>query len=250
MPIFKSNSWAIFKEVIIKILKIFIVFYSMAMTLIALDGFINSDAWNNKIAEYAIVYWNKILENWNVSPRLKARLDTAYELFKSKKVKKIIVSGWLWESWFEEAKIMKKYLLAKWMKIPWIIIDLEWNATMETSKNAFRINGERWKFPNVWVIGVSQFFHISRVKLSLKKVGFKYIWSASPDYFELRDIYSLMREVPAYIKYIFMWVTKNINIEKKDLKIIWEKIVEKLSDEELYKLNSALDLSEWNNITE
>ncbi len=237
MSIFKSNSWNTIKDIFIKIFKITIVLFSMAMTLIALDWIIPSKTWNDKIAEYAIVYWNEVLENWNVSPRLKARLDTAYMLFKNKEVKKIIVSGGLGDSWFEEAKIMKKYLLAKWIKIPWVIVDLSWYTTMETSKNAFRINWERWNFPNVWVIWVSQFYHLSRVKLSLKKAWFKYVWSLSPDYFELRDIYSLSREIPAYIKYIFMWVWENINIDKKDLKIIWEKVVEKLKDKELYKIN-------------
>ena len=237
MSIFKSNSWTTMKDIFVKIFKISIVLFSMAMTLIALDWMIVTGAWNNKQSEYAIVYWNEVLENWNVSPRLKARLDTAYELFNNKEAKKIIVSWWLGDSWFEEAKIMKKYLLAKWMKFPWVILDLDWYTTMDTSINAFRINWERWNFPNVWVIGVSQFFHISRVKLSLKKAGFKYIWSASPDYFEFRDIYSLIREVPAYIKYIFMWVWENINIDKKDLKIISEKVVEKLKDWETYKIN-------------
>ena len=247
MAIFKSNFRTTLKDIFTKIFKISVVLFSMAMALITLDWFIESDAWNNKIAEYAIVYWSKVNDSGNVSPRLKARLDTAYELFKNEKVKKIIVSGWLGESWFEEAKIMKKYLLKKWMKFPWVIEDLHWYTTIETSINAFRISWERWNFPNIWVIGVSQFFHISRVKLSLKKAGFVYVGSDSPDYFEPRDIYSLIREVPAYIKYIFMWVGDNISIDKKDLKIIWEKVVERLRDSETYNLNSADEMNQLKN---
>ena len=121
---------------------------------------------------------------------------------------------------------MRKYLISKWVKIPRISIDKKWITTIDTSKNSYKIIKNKWDYPNIWVVWVTQFFHCSRVKLSLKKSGFSNIYCVSPDYFELRDIYSLIREVPAYIKYFFMWIEK-IDIDKKDLIKVWEKIVEK-----------------------
>jgi len=102
----------------------------------------------------------------------------------------------------------------------------KWITTIDTSKNSYKIIKNKWDYPNIWVIWVTQFFHCSRVKLSLAKVGFSNIYCVSPEYFELRDIYSLIREAPAYIKYFFIWA-ENISIDKKDLIKIWEKIVEK-----------------------
>ncbi|MCD5380858.1 YdcF family protein [Candidatus Gracilibacteria bacterium] len=230
MSIFKSNAYSITNDILVKIFKFFLVLYCMAMTIITLDGFINTDAGNNKIARYAIVYGSKIEENGLPSERLKARLDAALLLLQEKKVERIIVSGGLGETGFEEAEVMRRYLLEQGVKIPWVIVDSEGYTTMDTSMNAYKINQARGHYPNVGVIGVSHFFHISRVKLSLKKAGFKYVGSASPDYFELRDIYSLIREVPAYIKYLFLGVSEEINVDSGDLKIISEKVVEKIKE--------------------
>ncbi len=231
MSIFKSNAYSITNDILIKIFKFFIVLYCMAMALISLDWFISSEPSNWKTPMYAIVYWSRVEENGQPSLRLKARLDAALDLINNKKVERIIVSWWMWETGFDESIVMRKYLLDRWVKIPWIIVDSEGNTTMNTSINAYKINQLRWNYPNVGVIWVSQFFHISRVKLSLKKSWFKYVWSASPDFFEFRDIYSLIREVPAYIKYTFMWVTDEINVDSSVLKIILEKVINKLSED-------------------
>lgn len=214
------------KEIIIKIIKIFLTIYVILMAIIAIDGLtVPKEEIKTK---YAIVYWSKVEHNWEVSNRLKARLDKSINLLKEKKVERIIVSGWIWETSFNEAVVMKKYLLDNGVIIPRILIDKNWYTTIDTSKHSYSIIKNKWEYPNIWVIWVSQFFHCSRVKLSLKKSGFSNISCASPDYFELRDIYSLIREVPAYIKYFFMWIWDDINIEKKDLEIIWEKIIKKI----------------------
>ena len=55
------------------------------------------------------------------------------------------------------------------------------------------------------VIVITQFYHISRAKLALKKVGIKNVGGASPDYFESRDFYSLFREFFGYYKYFFLY---------------------------------------------
>ncbi len=239
MTIKKTTTLHAFWEVVLKIIKVFIFLYVCFMTYISIDGFMNTETGNNKKAEFAIVYGAKVESNGEPSKRLQARLDTAFDLLKDNKIEKIIVSGWVGETGFNEAEVMKKYLLNKWVKIPWVIVDSRGDTTMDTSRNAYNIVKTRGYYPNIGVIGVSQFFHISRVKLSLGKAWFVYVWTAIPDYFEKRDIYSLIREVPAYIKYFFMQTTSGINIDKDDLKIIGNKVVEKLKDSETYKLNSA-----------
>jgi vancomycin permeability regulator SanA len=208
------------KEIITRIIKVFFITYLIAIMIIAIDGF---TSWNNKETKYAIVYWSKIEQNWKLSERLKARLNQAIKLFKNKKVEKIIVSWWIWETWFDESKIMRKYLIENWIKIPRILVDKNWYTTIKTWINSYKIIKNLWEFPNIWVVWITQFFHCSRVKLSLKKVGFSKVYCSSPDYFEIRDIYSILREVPAYIKYLFIWVER-INISEKDLKKIQNKL--------------------------
>lgn len=48
------------------------------------------------------------------------------------------------------------------------------------------------------VVVVSQFYHISRTKLLFRQAGFTEVSGVSPVYFELRDVYSLLREFVAY----------------------------------------------------
>lgn len=67
----------------------------------------------------------------------------------------------------------------------------------KTSENAHEL---LWK--DVTVVWISQWYHVARVKLSLKQVWFESVYGYAPKYFEGRDIYSIMRELPAYFKYI------------------------------------------------
>ena len=213
-----------------KIIKVIVLIFVLLIWIIALDWLRITQHWNNKQAKFAIVYWSKVENTWKPSPRLQARLDTAFALYEANEVERIIVSGWVWESWFDEAEVMKTYLINKWVKIPRIIVDSKWDDTMKTSSNAYLINKLRWNYPHVWVVAVSQFYHLSRVKLSLRKAGFVHIWAMSPEFFEWRDIYSLCMEVPAYFKYFIMSVSDKINLSEEDIKNIKEKALEKISE--------------------
>ncbi|MNF08809.1 hypothetical protein D3C80_2093210 [compost metagenome] len=51
-------------------------------------------------------------------------------------------------------------------------------------------------------IVVSQYFHIARTRLAFRQAGLGAVGSAHPAYFELRDLYSIAREVPGYAKYL------------------------------------------------
>lgn len=53
------------------------------------------------------------------------------------------------------------------------------------------------------VMVISQYFHISRTKLAFRKLGFEEVYSAHAEIFEVRDFYSIIREFPAYYKYLF-----------------------------------------------
>lgn len=181
------------KTIILSITWIFLI----PFILIVWDGLIqdNISPWSN----YGVIYGNKVHLDWTPSDRLQSRLDAGHHLYKSDIIEKIIVSWWIWIEWYDEAVVMKDYLVNKWITQADIIIDSNWYTTQKTSENAWNL---LWDKDNISFIWISQFFHISRVKLSLRKEWFKDVSWYAPRYFELRDIYSLLREFPAYIKYL------------------------------------------------
>jgi len=50
---------------------------------------------------------------------------------------------------------------------------------------------------------VTQYFHLPRTMLALKRQGVADVSGAYPAFFELRDVYSVLRELPAVALYIF-----------------------------------------------
>ena len=49
---------------------------------------------------------------------------------------------------------------------------------------------------------VSQYFHVPRMRLALERAGVTPVYSAHAQYFELRDVYSIAREVVGYGVYL------------------------------------------------
>ncbi|HEY8938378.1 MAG TPA: hypothetical protein VIM65_24325, partial [Cyclobacteriaceae bacterium] len=54
------------------------------------------------------------------------------------------------------------------------------------------------------VVVVSQFFHITRTKYILRKLGVENVYGAHADYFEWRDFYSVFREFFAFYQYMII----------------------------------------------
>ncbi len=185
------------------ILLIFVIFLCFWILLIIWDGLFDDKISGNKA--YGVVYWNKVELNWEPSDRLKARLDTSIELYNDNQIQKIIVSGGIGIEWFDEAIVMKDYLLDNWIPETDIITDNQGYTTDKTWENTFTIISDlEDNLENITIVWISQYFHIPRIKLSLKNNGFNNIYWIAPKYFELRDIYSVFREIPAYLKYKFL----------------------------------------------
>ena len=73
-------------------------------------------------------------------------------------------------------------------------------TTFASAKNTARIMQETGI---TIVLVVSQYFHIPRAKLALHKFGISPVYSAHARYFEPRDLYSIARELPGFVKYAF-----------------------------------------------
>lgn len=152
-----------------------------------------------KQADVAVVLGNKVELNGEPSERLKARLDKAVELYDEGYFRHIIVSGGIGKEGFDEAEVMKSYLVQQGIPEGNITEDNEGINSYWTARNAARMM-EQSDWDSAMVI--SQYFHISRTKLAFKKMDIKDVYGAHADYFELRDAYSILREFPAYYKYL------------------------------------------------
>lgn len=150
-------------------------------------------------ADYAIVLGNTVHRDGTPSARLKARLDAALELYDAGTVERVIVSGGIGKEGHDEAVVMAEYLKKKRVPDSVIVVDSNGNTTHATAVNAAEMIGSTRT-----VIAVTQRYHVSRSKLALRKAGFSRVGGYYPDFFELRDVYGVFREVPAWIKYFLM----------------------------------------------
>ncbi|OXM15475.1 YdcF family protein [Paenibacillus herberti] len=167
-------------------------------TLVIIDG-LNDEL---KPVDVAVVLGNKVEVNGQPSNRLKARLDKSVELYNGGYFTFIIVSGGIGKEGFDEAKVMKSYLIDKGIPEEKIKEDNNGLNSYMTAQNTSQIMNEL-KLNSVMVI--TQYFHISRTKLAFKTIGIKEVYSAHAKIFEFRDIYSIIREFPAYYKYLFKY---------------------------------------------
>ena len=149
-------------------------------------------------AEVAVILGNQVYRNGQPAPRLAARLDKGLELYRAGRVKTLIVSGGVGKSRVDEAQAMAAYLRKRGVPARAIVIDSRgvntWHTAVFTAKY---LRDKRLDS----VIVVSQPFHVPRSALALKAAGCGRVGQASPDYWELRDIYSILREMPAMVVY-------------------------------------------------
>lgn len=179
----------------IKYLKFVVIFIISWFTIhtiyIIIDGLSDS----GEKADIAIILGNKVNEDGTLSARLEKRLETGIELYKNYRVKKILVSGGLGKEGFYEADKMKEFLISNAIPDSVILVDNYGNNTRLTVENTLKFH-QKYKFKSIIV--VSQYFHVTRTKKLFKEKGFTDVESVSPKYFEWRDLYSILREFPAY----------------------------------------------------
>jgi uncharacterized SAM-binding protein YcdF (DUF218 family) len=92
---------------------------------------------------------------------------------------------------------MKEYLVLNNVPANKIIVDNYGNDTEKTVINSIRILDS---LNLTSAITVSQYFHQTRTKKLFRNKGFDNIESASPEFFEWWDLYSIPREFAAYYK--------------------------------------------------
>lgn len=150
--------------------------------------------------DVALVLGSKVELTGVPSQRLKARLDKTVELYQAGYFPWVIVSGGLGKEGFDEALVMRDHLVTRGIPQDKVIMDNQGNTTFDSAVNTRRILREK-NLKSVFV--VSQYFHLPRSRLALNRSGIEAVRSASPRYFEMRDLYSAPRELIGYCSYLF-----------------------------------------------
>jgi vancomycin permeability regulator SanA len=183
MPRFFQHLWRTrTTRVLLLISLLFILAFAVAATLIVADGLID----DVHPADVAIVPGNTVQKDGRPSARLRARLDQTVALYRQGLFHDVIVSGGVGIEGFDEAEVMKRYLIENGVPEVTIHVDSGGATTSLTARNASRMMREnRWQSAMV----VTQYFHVSRMRLALQRAGIAQVSSAHARYFELRDVY-------------------------------------------------------------
>lgn len=176
--------------------------YFLGGWLIAHSLYVTIDGLSDTLqkADCVLILGNKVNEDGTLSDRLRSRVEKGMEVYRLGMASKIIVSGGLGKEGYYEGTEMKKYLLQQGVPESAIIVDNAGNTTLATALN-FRDIASTYHLKSVIV--VSQFYHLTRTKLILAKTGRYELYTAHATYFEARDVFSLLREFPAFYQYLF-----------------------------------------------
>lgn len=174
---------------------------AIAALYLAAAGLIVRAGWSDEIfpADLLVVLGNEVYADGTPSPRLAARLDKAIELFPQGVAPQIIVSGGEGKSGSSEAVAMAGYLKARGVPEEALVLDSSGVNTWATAlftKEYMRTHGLNR------VIAVSQYFHLPRTRASLEALRVGRVGTATAQYVEQRDWFSITREVPALAFYM------------------------------------------------
>lgn len=149
-------------------------------------------------ADIIVVPGNTVHADGRLSARLRSRLDAALVLYQHGLAPVIFVSGGIGREGHDEAAAMAGYLAANGVPKAALVEDALGVDTGATARNAARwLRAHEGKT----AIVATQYFHVARTELVLERNGVSVTGSRYARYFELRDIYSLAREVPGYAVY-------------------------------------------------
>ncbi|APR34197.1 hypothetical protein BTO02_00875 [Paraburkholderia sp. SOS3] len=153
---------------------------------------------SSRVADVAIVPGNTVDRDGVPAPGLAARLSRAKQCYDDGECKIIFVSGGTGLSGVNEATSMHAWLVRNGVPADKITVDPEGNDTWSTAQHA-----SEWMraHNHSSAMIVTQYFHVPRAMLAMKRFGVTEVSGAYPQFWQARDIYSVLREAPAFLWY-------------------------------------------------
>jgi len=150
-------------------------------------------------APLAVVFGAQVHENGAPSTSLRDRMSTAVQLYKDRLVKKILVSGGVGDSGFNEALVMRDMAVKVGVPEEDVIVDSSGVNTEATVRNSIPFFGAE-RHPRV--LAVSQFYHLPRIKLAYQRAGQEALTVPARSSTPIKETpYLVAREIPAFWVY-------------------------------------------------
>ena len=162
------------------------------------DGFTTTE----QPADVAVVLGTTAFIDGSLSPWLQGRVDEALRLYQQRQVKKIMVSGGYYTSSYAEGDAMNYYLQDHGVDSNDIIVDNKGDNTYLTAKNFILLDSTN-HFRSA--IAVSSYYHLTRTKFIIRKLGYKNVTSSASKAYFLADWWGLTREFVAFYYYLVMY---------------------------------------------
>ena len=137
-----------------------------------------------------VVLGNAVMADGQPSPRLRARLDAALAAYRAGLAPRVLVSGGI-AGGQDEAPSMAAYLAAQGVPAA-AALDPQGMDTWATARATAALLGGSGR-----VIVATQWFHVPRTLLALRRFGVTAAGAAWPMFWEARDLASFMREAVA-----------------------------------------------------
>ena len=174
-------------------IRILLGWFVLHTFFILADGLIDE----REKGDVGVILGSTVNPDGTLSERLRKRLDKGVQLYQDSLIGLVVVSGGLGKEGFYEGTKMAEYLRTQGVPGDKIIID---NAGVTTAATACNFRNLNLNPGSVTV--VSQYFHIARTKLAFRNEGYAHVKGVHAEYFEARDLYSIIREFFGYYKYL------------------------------------------------
>lgn len=177
-----------------------------------------TDLNNIDSAPYILVFGASVKGNV-VSHVLSQRLDTAYNLYESKKAEKVIVSGDHIQNDYNEVQAMKNYLIKKGIPEDKILMD---HSGIDTFVSVLRLK-ENYNPDNV--IFVTQEEHLKRALYFAGKLGVNAVGVPCENYSDEQLAFQTKREFLARMKAFVVCEILDNDIDKFNelLKLVYDE---------------------------
>ncbi len=153
-----------------------------------------------RASDVAVVLGNEVLPDGTPHARLKSRLDRAAGLLRAGLVRTLLVTGGQGRTGFEEAEVMRDYLLSSGVPADRILVDREGHTTFDSAVRARELLGPLGLGS---VVLCSQYYHLPRARLAFERAGLGPIRTAhAPLPAEWHEPWSLLREWVGYYVYL------------------------------------------------
>jgi vancomycin permeability regulator SanA len=179
-----------------------VVLLTPTLLFLGAAAWIVTDGLNDEMrpADLGIVLSSRVLYNGQPAASLEARLDKAVELYTDGYFPEVMVSGGVGRSGYDEALVMRDYLVQKGISEEVITVDSGGYDTYQTARNA-AVYMHQNDLKRAMLI--SQYFHLTRAKLAARRFGIAVVYGAHADYYHARrDPGSMVREILGLYAYL------------------------------------------------